>query len=162
MGVEGLQVDVAFIATVAIGDLSVPAITASIRLRFDNYDLWPPSLTFIDPRTGGPAAPVVSAPDTVNGEVRNVLLGHPNGLPFLCVPGVREYHEHPQHTGDDWLLHREAGAGRLAVICDIVWRRMARNVLGVMVNLQSLPRVGTQLNMGLTQGEVDLLTPAPG
>src|SRR4051794_10180303 len=60
MGVDGLQVDVAFIATVAIGDLSVPAITASIRLRFDNYDLWPPSLTFIDPRTGGPAAPVVS------------------------------------------------------------------------------------------------------
>jgi len=162
LGVQDLNVDIGFLATLAVGDLQVPAITAAIRLSYDNYDLWPPSLTFIDPRTGELAPPVVQAPDTVNGEVRNVLLGHPNGRPFLCVQGVREYHNHPQHSGDDWLLHRTAGAGRLAVLCDIVWRRMARNVLGVLVNVQSLPGLGTQLSMGISQGDVDLRQiPAP-
>jgi len=28
--------------------------------------------------------------------------------PFLCVRGIREYHEHPQHSGDEWLLYRES------------------------------------------------------
>lgn len=152
-----LTVEVAFVASVAVGNLQLPAITASIRLTYENYDLWPPSLTFIDPRTGELAPPVVQAPDTVGSEVRNVLLGHPNGRPFLCIPGVREYHNHPQHSGDDWLLHRSSGAGRLAIICDIVWRRMVRNVLGLTVNLQSLPRLGTQLNVGIAQGDIDLL-----
>lgn len=89
-------------------------ITAAIRLSYDNYDLWPPSLTFIDPSTGAAATPAVQAPDRENGEIRNVLLGMPGtGQPFLCLPGLREYHHHPQHTGDDWLLHRVAGEGRL-------------------------------------------------
>lgn len=163
MGVSNLTVDVAFVAMMAIGDLQVPTITASIRLSYDNYDLWPPSLTFTDPRTGEPSNPVVTAPDTVDGQVRNVLLAHPDGQPFLCVPGVREYHNHPQHTGDDWLLHRNDGAGKLAVICDIVWRRMARNVLGIFLNLQSLPQVGTDLKLGIAQGDVDRLpVPPPG
>ncbi len=157
LGVADLTVDIAFVATLAVGDLQVPAITAAIRLRYDNYDLWAPSLTFINPRTGNPMPPVVRAPDTVDGQVRDVLLAHPNGRPFLCVPGLREYHSHPQHSGDDWLLHRTAGLGRLAVVCDIVWRRMARNVLGVAVTLQSLPNMGTQLNVGIAQGDIDLL-----
>jgi hypothetical protein len=25
---------------------------------------------------------------------------------FFCMRGVREYHEHPEHTGDQWLLYR--------------------------------------------------------
>lgn len=37
----------------------------------------------------------------------------PNERPFLCLPGVREYHEHPAHTGDSWLLHRGSGSGSL-------------------------------------------------
>jgi hypothetical protein len=28
--------------------------------------------------------------------------------PFLCLRGIREYHEHPQHSGDEWLLYRES------------------------------------------------------
>lgn len=162
LGVRDLTVDVGFITNVAVGDLALPVMTASARLSYDNYDLWPPSLTFIDPRTGEPAAPPVGAPDTVDGETRNVLLAHPdNGAPFLCLAGIREYHIHPQHTGDDWLLHRNDGDGRLAVICDRVWRRMARNVLGLTVNMQSLPKWGTQLQVGLAQGNVDLDLSAP-
>lgn len=157
LNVDGLTVDIAFLARVAIGDNQVPVVTAAIRLSYDNYDLWPPSLVFIDPCSGAPSVPVVQAPDRQNGEIRNVLLGLPGtGQPFLCLPGLREYHHHPQHTGDDWLLHRAAGEGRLAVVCDRVWRRMARNVLGLTVQLQSLPSAATQLHIALAQGDVDL------
>lgn len=156
LGVDDLTVDVGFLANVAVGHLQIPIMTATIRLRYDNYDLWPPSLTFIEPWTGQLAPPPVAAPDTVDGQVRNVLLGRPgSGEPFLCVAGLREYHEHPQHSGDEWLLHRRLGAGRLAVVCDRVWRRMARNVIGLTVHLQSLPRSGTELQVALAQGDVD-------
>lgn len=156
LGANELEVDVAFVAQVAVGELTLPVITTTIRLNFDNYDLWPPSLTFIDPMTGLPALPVVNAPErNERGDPRNVLLGHPiTKQPFLCLPGLREYHSHPQHSGDDWLLHRTSSQGRLAVICDRVWRRMARNVLGLQVNLLSLPGLGTQLQMMLAQGDV--------
>jgi hypothetical protein len=133
-------------------------MTAAIRLTYNNYDVWPPSLEFIDPRGGEPAAPPVQALDRFDEGVRNALLLHPEtGQPFLCVAGVREYHSHPQHSGDDWLLHRRSGAGKLAVLCDLVWRRMARNVIGLSVQLQSLPHAGSQLHVGLAQGDVDLV-----
>jgi hypothetical protein len=156
-----LEVHVGFVAQVAIGDLQAPIITAAIKLRYDNYDLWPPSLTFIDPLNAQPKVPTVSAVERNEaGEVRNVLLGHPiTQQPFLCLPGLREYHEHPQHSGDDWLLHRNAGEGRLAVVCDRVWRRMVRNVLGLQVQLLSLPGVGTQLQIALAQGDIDASGP---
>ncbi len=153
-----LTVEVGFLASVAFGDQQLSVMTAAIRLTYDNYDVWPPSLEFIDPRTGDPASPPVQALDRFEEGVRNALLAHPDaGRPFLCVPGVREYHTHPQHSGDDWLLHRRSGAGKLAVLCDIVWRRMARNVIGLSVQLQSLPHAGSQLSIGLAQGDMDLV-----
>lgn len=159
LSAEDLEVEVAFVGAVSLVDRQLPAITAAIRLRYDNYDLWPPSLTFIDARTGALAYPIVHALDRVDGEdVRNVLLEHPDGGPFLCMPGLREYHSHPQHSGDEWLLHRTSGAGRLAVVCERVWRRMARNVIGLTVQVNSLPPPhGVQVVMGITQGEFDIV-----
>lgn len=158
LAARDLTVEVGFLASVAFGDQQLSVMTAAIRLTYDNYDVWPPSLEFIDPRTGDPASPPVQALDRFEEGVRNALLVDPEaGRPFICVPGVREYHSHPQHSGDDWLLHRNSGAGKLAVVCDIVWRRMARNVIGLSVELQSLPHAGSQLRIGLAQGDVDLV-----
>ena len=157
-----LEVDVAFIGSVSLIDKNLPAITVTIRLSYDNYDLWPPSLTFIDAKTGDPALPLVQALERVGttGEVRNVLLDHPNGRPFLCLPGLREYHSHPQHSGDAWLLHRTSGAGRLAVICDRVWRRMVRNVIGLTMQVSSLPAGhGVHVATGITQGDFEAIPP---
>ena len=56
----------------------------------------------------------------------------------MC-PGYVEYHDHPQHSGDSWLLHRRSGEGSLATICDRIWRTMARNVVGMQVGLLALP-----------------------
>lgn len=155
---EGLQVEVAFIVSLSIGAGSLPAVPVAIRLRYDNYDLWPPSLTFIDPRTGEPANPMVQAIELLGSEARNSLLIHPlTGRPFLCIPGLQEYHSHPQHTGDDWLLYRGKGPGRLAVVCDTVWRRMVRNIVGLQVGVQFLPGEQSQVNAGLAQGDIDRL-----
>ena len=133
----------------------MPVITACVHVDYTNYDLWPPSVTFVDPCTRQPTSPAVRAPQTEAAGVRDALVdGHPEtGRPFLCLPGVREYHQHPQHTGDDWLLHRAAGAGRLAVLCERIWQRMVRNVLGLGLNLQTLPApMGTQLEVRIAQG----------
>lgn len=158
LDVSHLTVTVGFLASVPAGGRSWPVMTTCVRLEYDNFDLWPPSVVFLDPFTRQPAMPLVQAPDQVGEEIRDALVfGHPfTGLPFLCLPGVREYHTHPQHTGDDWLLHRNAGAGNLTVICERVWRRMARNVLGVNIQVVALQQpANPEVQMILLQGDAD-------
>jgi hypothetical protein len=46
----------------------------------------------------------------------------PDDIPFLCLPGVREYHDNPAHSGDLWLLHRGRGVGTLHFILDQLYR----------------------------------------
>jgi hypothetical protein len=156
-----LVVEMALAAPVQItGPGPLPILSACFRLDFSNYDLWPPSLRFIDLFTGEPSPPHVGAVVVENGQPVEVLLEvHPTtGLPFLCLPGIREYHDHPQHTGDDWLLYRNSGAGSLVTICDRVWRYMVRNVVGLRVTLQAcLPPVATQFDIRLVQGDIDAL-----
>ena len=162
-----LTVDIGFLQNVSIGLRTIPVMTACVRLDYWNFDLWPPALTFIDPLSRQPTHPSVRALEGVSAtEARDTLIDqHPlTGRPFLCLPGIREYHSHPQHSGDDWLLHRHLREGDLAVICERIWRRMARNVLGLgmSVAIQSLAPVAqggitTQFEVGLIQGDPDLL-----
>jgi Predicted metal binding domain len=42
--------------------------------------------------------------------------------PFVCLQGVREYHDNPGHTGDPWWLHRGAGAGRIIRLLELLSR----------------------------------------
>lgn len=97
------------------------AIAACVRIDFTNYDLWPPSVVFVDPFSG--AALTIDqittpfARMTPSGPQR-LVQGHPGQPAFLCLPGVREYHNHPGHSGDDWLLHRGAGEGGLQFLVD--------------------------------------------
>jgi len=53
------SVEVAFLAGVAtsVGAGFLPIIVCTIRLTYENYDLWPPSLTFIDVFTRQPSRP---------------------------------------------------------------------------------------------------------
>jgi|NGEPerStandDraft_5_1074534.scaffolds.fasta_scaffold04659_2 hypothetical protein len=44
----------------------------------------------------------------------------PESIPFLCLAGTREYHDHPGHSGDSWELHRTSGAGSLVRLANIV------------------------------------------
>lgn len=157
---SGLELDVAFAARVQLSSspAPLPILAACIRLNYEDYDLVPPSLTFIDLFGGAPIMPHVRA---IVADSKDLLVnGHPHTkLPFLCVPGTREYHSHPQHTGDSWLLHRERKAGSPIVLCDLVWRAMVRNVFGFRLTTQMLPMGGVtaQVDIRLGQGDVDAL-----
>jgi hypothetical protein len=158
-------VDIAFFARVSSTVGEVPVAVCAVRLKFDNYDLWPPSLTFIDPFTRETARPLVRAFASTPDGLRDLLIeGHPsNKQPFLCMAGIREYHWHPQHTGDSWLLHRSAKEGTLATVCERIWRLMVRNVIGLRVTVQGFPGMPlrAQVDVQVAQGDVDRLMFAP-
>jgi hypothetical protein len=148
LGRNNLQIDIAFIAKLPMVR-TIPIVSACIRLDFTNYDLWAPSLEFIDPTTGDFDVPLVPALiETEEGPRDLIVASHPStSRPFFCVPGVRQYHEHPQHSGDGWLLHRTSKEGSLATICDRVWRSMVRNLAGLNVSLLTLPEGQVQLQV---------------
>lgn len=104
-------------------------VAFTVRINFSNYDLEPPSITFIDPTSGelvNATKLLTHFPRKIgvneNGEpIRQNLLQFEkiDGIPFICIPGVREYHNHPAHTGDSWLLHRKSGGeGSLGYLID--------------------------------------------
>lgn len=162
---EALLLEIAFLARVSIstGSGPLPVVVCAVRLTYENYDLWPPSLTFIDAFTRQPSRPHVRAFMPMDEGPRDVLIdAHPDtGLPFFCVAGIREYHSHPQHTGDSWLLHRALSEGSVSTVCDRVWRYMARNVVGLGINIQALPGwpLRAQLAMQIAQGHVQEPSP---
>jgi hypothetical protein len=161
------SVELAFLAGVATSAPTgfLPVIVCAVRLSYENYDLWPPSLTFIDAFSKKPARPHVRAFQSTPQGPRDVLIdGHPlTGLPFLCLPGIREYHTHPQHTGDDWLLHRPLKDGTLMNVCERIWRMMVRNVVGLHVAVQALPALPLQAQVvvQIVQGDVTVSQPPP-
>jgi hypothetical protein len=132
---EGTDIEIAFVApNLAPGFRVIPV---SIRLDYANYDVWAPSLTFIDPLTGDPAPVPIQAHKREGPVLRDLIpANHPQtGRPYLCLPGIREYHSHPQHSGDDWLRYRLQRLGSPAVIAQWIWEYMTGTVLGLGVNL---------------------------
>jgi hypothetical protein len=95
--------------------VELPSITAAaFKARFDlsDYDLRAPSVDFRSPQTDEVLAypTMFRALEYETQRRAHVVLLNDHPLthkPFLCLRGVREYHEHPQHSGDDWLLYRK-------------------------------------------------------
>ncbi len=134
-----LYAEVAFTTRLPIGaQQDLTAIPLAVRFDFENYDLWPPSVKLIDPVTRRwLEAPRLAAVDFAHrdrdGDAQNAFIGgHPDtGRVFLCKRGVREYHSHPEHSGDDWLLYRGKGIGTLGQLCEVLWRLTTRTVTGM-------------------------------
>lgn len=114
-------------------------IAVCARIDFTNYDLWPPSIVFVDPFDGRPLPlEQINAPFlrmTPDGPQR-MLQGHPGKPAFLCLPGVREYHDHPAHSGDSWLLHRGQGEGGLQFLADKISTYGSEPVHALQVQMQ--------------------------
>lgn len=157
------EVCVAFAAT----KLRPSPMVAAVVIDFTDYDLRPLSVRFVDPFTREPLTmrninfmmlrrpampPEVFEAMVQQGGVSPANILQSNGLddhPFICLPGVREYHENPAHSGDSWLLHRASGEGCLAFILDKIWTygvepvsafqiQMQTNAVGVAFNLQAI------------------------
>ncbi len=94
--------------------MEVPSLAArAFKAHFDltDYDMRAPSLEFRDPWTNEllSYATMLRALEYQRERKAHVVLldDHPTThKPFLCIRGIREYHEHPQHSGDQWLLYR--------------------------------------------------------
>jgi hypothetical protein len=170
LGSGELHVDVGFSARLPLGPLSdVPAIPLAVRIGFENYDVWAPSVRVIDPISRRwLEVPRLRAPDFgAAGEGEAPLdffvNGHPEtGRVFLCTPGVREYHSHPEHSGDDWLLYRGRGFGTLGQLCDLLWRLTARTVTGLNFAAGRFPLdqgAATNFAVEIRQEDVDQIAP---
>lgn len=140
----------------AAPQLDPPAIVTGVLFNYTNYDAEPPSVQLVNPFTREPYL-ANELPTRLNraieGQKMNVpglpgeltmqgtqpLMQAPNGdaVPFLCIAGVREYHEHPAHSGDSWELHRASGAGRLVRLLEIVHTYGVKPLRGYGVNLIS-------------------------
>ena len=90
---------------------SIAGRAFGVRVHLDDFDVRAPSVTFHDPWTWE-LAPYRNLPQghhaDADGYLRPVVIDdHPVfRRPFLCLPGTREYHEHPQHSGTDWFSRR--------------------------------------------------------
>jgi len=120
--------------------LKPPAVILGAHFNYANYDSQPPSVQLVNPFSFEPykmkelpvtlnrrLPPVPIAANAPAGmefvNVQPLMQGYgPESIPFLCIAGVLEYHEHPAHTGDAWELHRPAGAGKLARLLDVIYR----------------------------------------
>ena len=145
-----------------------PAVVTGVTLDYTNYDAAPPSVRLVDPFTltpyrwrdlplerqllravgNGPQAVPGLPPGVVLQQRQPLLVAHgPDDIPFLCVAGTREYHQHPAHSGDAWELHRQAGAGRLVRILEVIHTYGVAPINGFAVTL--VPQVS-----GFSLGEV--------
>ncbi len=89
------------------------------RFLFDGWDEQPPSLSLFDPETRA-ELPWEKWPQGVWS------IGNPHpttGKPFLCLPGIREYHTHSSHLTDYWHNYKAKGCYTIAFILDRVWQR---------------------------------------
>jgi hypothetical protein len=150
----------------------IPVVTG-VRLDYSDYDLRPPSVKLVDPFTGEPykasalptnmlraveqeapfggafpgvALPLGAQAKFVTHQPLMQAYG-PEEEPFLCLAGVREYHDHPGHSGDAWELHRPQGAGRLVRLLGIIAKYGVDPISDYQVGL--VPQVN-----GFVQGDV--------
>lgn len=145
-------------------------IVTGVLLDYADYDVRPPSLRLVDPFSRQPYAAVAELPTQLLREIemdapqimglpgmaparmvqqQPLMQPYPDGPdpPFLCLAGVREYHDHPAHSGDRWELHRAAGAGKLVRLLEVIDTYGIRPLNGYHVNL--VPQIA-----GLTQAQV--------
>lgn len=130
-----------------------PAVAFGVLLDFTNYDLWAPSVQLVNPFTRAPYR-ARELPTVLTRRLANQLTEIPghglvsvvqeqslmqgydaDAVPFLCLPGVREYHENPGHTGDSWLLRRQGGEGTLYFLLEKLYQYGVQPINGYHLGL---------------------------
>ena len=102
-----------------------PPIVFVVRLNFENYDMEPISVRFVDPYTFQPLMSFgieIIKKHNNTGELQNLVQQNKGKLPFVCIRGIYEYHRHDGHSGDSWFLYRKKGGmGTMGYIIDILY-----------------------------------------
>lgn len=113
-------------------------ILFSVELDYSNWDFEPPSLKLINPftkavlRSNEVGIQFLQWSEEAH-DAQPLLVGH--DVPFLCIPGIREYHRHLHHTGDSWMLYRTKGEGKLTDIIEKIIKHSVIPLAGYLVNV---------------------------
>lgn len=130
--------------------LTPASVVFCAQIDFTNYDTEPLSIRFINPYTSTPLTrkeiPInfwqVNLPQNfVPGSPiapLDLLQGRPDDIPFICIRGVREYHNHPAHSGDSWFLYRTRGEGKLGFLLDQLYNFSIDILQNYNIDLQFL------------------------
>ncbi|WP_299429004.1 putative metal-binding protein [uncultured Meiothermus sp.] len=134
-----------------------PNMTPAVALfgaiiDFSEYDLLPPSVRLVNPFTleaykanqlptvlkRAIKNPIPLSPEQqamgINPFETHLMVAHDDlEVPLLCLPGVREYHQHPAHTGDPWLIHRNSGEGSLYFLLNTLAKYGSEPILGYAI-----------------------------
>lgn len=148
------------VVVLAAPQLRPAAIVTGVAFDYTNYDASPPSVRLVNAFTNEPyknselptqLVRAVPAQLAVQGlpegarlqamQSQPLMQAHsPGDVPFLCLAGVWEYHDHPGHSGDAWELHRHDGAGRLVRLLDVIYRYGVQPIADWGVTL--VPQIG--------------------
>ena len=140
------------VVILASNKTSPATIVTGVQFDYTNYDAEPPSVRLIDPFSGrflfrdelstrlprmipGPEITVPGGGKVRLNTPQDLMQAHAPNLPFLCIPGVKEYHDHPGHSGDPWEIHRSAAEGRLVRLLDVISKYGLDTVKGFHVDL---------------------------
>lgn len=144
------------------------SILTGVRFDYTNYDTAPPSVRLVHPLTREPykwtevptRLPRMTETPDAEGVAQALAQGvsqvqlpaqslmqayGDDDIPFLCIAGVREYHDHPAHSGDHWELHRTSGAGRLVRLVQIISKYGLETIHGFEV--QIVPQIRFRLGV---------------
>jgi hypothetical protein len=90
-----------------------------LRLNCDDWNDTPPSVDLLSPEGA-----LLGALPTLrqSSGFFNAGLHDRTKRPFVCTPGVREYHDHPSHVGDLWSNYKTLESFTLGGILTQVWR----------------------------------------
>lgn len=134
--------------------LSPACVVLGVVLDFTDYDFQPPSVRLVHPFTRvpykyrelpnklvrtvlNPAPPDVAMQGTVIATPQALMVAHtPDEIPFLCLPGVREYHNHPGHSGDLWALRRNTAEGSLFFLLSQIYKYGVEPINGYSMALR--------------------------
>lgn len=138
-----------FALIVAVNSKPAPMLPFGVMLDFADYDVLPPSVQLVNPFTlaklklsevGYHFLRLLPGPQggttPTQQQVQPLLQAFVDERPFICLQGVREYHDSPAHTGDAWFLHRGRGPGTLVFLLDILARYGAEPIRGPGINVQ--------------------------
>jgi len=144
----------------AAPQLQPAPLVTGVRFDFTDYDLHPPSVKLVNPFSGEPWSadqlptrlmrrteveaqmmPGMNLPPGFEPakmvQDQPLIQDYPGEDPFLCIAGVREYHDHPAHSGDAWELHRSSGAGGIIRLLEVIDTYGLRPLTGFNVQLET-------------------------
>lgn len=132
-----------------------PVLVITARFDFTDHDVRPLSVCFVNPFNGGvltkeqlqtkmrrldpnlpPELVAAMPPEALAPHIGDMIQGYQGQPAFLCLPGVREYHDHPAHSGDPWEARRASGEGSIFEIIDKIWQYGSAPINSLMPHIQ--------------------------